>query len=64
MNKKKIIIYSDILRGFVIVTLAVLLLFKIDYIVFYYLAMIILGITSSLFKPAINSTIVDIFWKK
>lgn len=59
-NKKKIIIYSDILRGFVIVTLAVLLLFKIDYIVFYYLAMIILGITSSLFKPAINSTIVDI----
>ena len=59
-NKKKMIIYSHILRGFVIVTLAVLLLFKTDYIVFYYLAMIILGITSSLFKPAINSTIVDI----
>ena len=60
MDRKKVIILCDIIRGVSILILSLFLKIGISHFYMYVIVMIIIDIMASFFKPAINSSIVDI----
>lgn len=60
LNRKFLIIICDIIRGCIILLLAGLLKIGINHFYMYVITMIIIDSTSSFFKPAINSSVVDL----
>ncbi|CDF58420.1 MFS transporter [Thermobrachium celere] len=59
-NRKQLMVWMDIIRGFAVATIGILMFFKIESIWFLYISSFILSICGAIFVPASNSLVPSI----